>query len=63
MEALGLKDLDKPRSTMDVGVTLGSLAEMTGFPVDYIKRELLLEDETLSVEELRQRVLAYLNSL
>lgn len=62
MEALGLKELDKPRST-DVGVTLGSLAEMTGFPIEYIKRELLLEEETMSVEELRERVLAYLNSL
>ena len=62
MEALGLKDSDKPRST-DVGVTLGSLAEMTGFPIEYIKRELLLDEDSLSVDELRERVLAYLNAL
>ncbi len=62
MEALGLKDSDKPSST-DVGVTLGSLAEMTGFPIEYIKRELLLDEDSLSVDELRERVLAYLNAL
>lgn len=63
MEALGLKENDKP-ATMDLGVTLSSLAEMTGFPVDYIKRELLLENETnLSIEELREKVLTYLNSI
>lgn len=63
METLGLKENAKP-ADLDVGVTLGSLAEMTGFPIDYIKRELLLENEEgLSVEELREKVLAYLNSI
>ncbi len=63
MEAVGLKENDKP-ATVDLGVTLSSLAEMTGFPVDYIKRELLLENEVnLSVEELREKVLTYLNSI
>jgi hypothetical protein len=62
MGALGLKDIAKPE-TAETGVSLGSLAEMTGFPVDYIKRELLLSgEEELSMEELRTKVLAYLSS-
>jgi len=62
METLGLKDMSKPEST-ETGVSLGSLAEMTGFPIDYIKRELTLDgQEDLSLEELRKKVLAYLDS-
>lgn len=62
MEALGLKDLSKPESS-ESGVSVGSLAELTGFPVDYIKRELFLEtDGEITVEELRKKVIAYLNS-
>ncbi|MEA9357040.1 hypothetical protein SHI21_12520 [Bacteriovorax sp. PP10] len=62
MEALGLKDISKPEST-ETEVSLGSLAALTGFPVEYIKRELFLDDgQELSVEELREKVMAYLNS-
>ncbi len=62
METLGLKDLSKPESSAS-GVSLGSLAALTGFPVEYIKRELFLDDgQELSVEELREKVMAYLNS-
>jgi hypothetical protein len=46
-------------------VTLGALAEMTGFPVEYIKRELLLGEENIdgmTMDDLRQKVLAYLDS-
>ena len=63
MEALGLQDVSKPNS--ETGVTFGTLAELTGFPVDYIKRELLKEGETedtMTIEELRKKVLAYLDS-
>ena len=63
MEALDLQDVSRP--TSEEVVSLGSLAELTGFPVDYIKRELLLEGETeeeMTVEELRKKVLAYLDS-
>jgi hypothetical protein len=63
MRALGLKDIAKPETT-ETGVSLSSLAEETGFPVDYIKRELLLSgEEELSMQELREKVLAYLNSI
>lgn len=64
MGALGLQDVTKTTTSDDV-VSLGSLAELTGFPVDYIKRELLLEGESMeemTVEELRKKVLAYLDS-
>lgn len=63
MGALGLQDVTK--STATDGVSLGALAELTGFPVDYIKRELFLEGEDaseMSLEELRKKVLAYLDS-
>ena len=62
MVALGLKD-DFGPSTEENGITVATLSELTGFPVDYIKRELLLsEEQELSVEELRERVLSYLDS-
>lgn len=62
MGTLGLQEQNKPES-QENGVSLGSLAEMTGFPVEYIKRELVLSDDNeLSVDELRSRVMAYLNS-
>ncbi len=62
MVALGLKDNDKP-STEEEGVSLETLSELTGFPVDYIKRELLLsDDQELSVIELRKKVLSYLDA-
>jgi hypothetical protein len=61
METLGLKEIGKPESSE--AVSLGSLAALTGFPIEYIKRELILDgEEDLSVEELRKRVMAYLNS-
>jgi hypothetical protein len=63
MSALGLQDVSRPMP--DQVVSLGTLAELTGFPVDYIKRELLLGDESvqeMTMEELRKKVLAYLDS-
>lgn len=64
MGALGLQEVSKP-STTETEVSLGTLAELTGFPVDYIKRELLLDgdsESTVNMDELRQRVLSYLDS-
>ena len=62
MEALGLTDVSKP-ATGEMPVSLEQLAELTGFPVDFIKRELLLNEESeLSVDELRAKVLNYLNT-
>lgn len=64
MGAVGLHDVSEPTTTEGV-VSLGTLAELTGFPVDYIKRELFLEGEDASemtMDELRAKVLAYLDS-
>jgi hypothetical protein len=62
MVALGLKEIDKP-STEEEGVSLKTLSELTGFPVDYIKRELLLSgDQELSMDELRKKVQSYLDT-
>ncbi len=63
MESLDLQDTDKA-STLDL-VSIERLAELTGFPIDYIKKELLLDGENLeelSLVELRKRVLVYLDS-
>ena len=32
---------------------LSSLSELTGFPVDYIKKELIVEDDSLTIDNLR----------
>ncbi len=64
MGAAGLQDVSKSTTKEEV-VSLGALAELTGFPVDYIKRELFLEGEDASemtMDELRKKVLAYLDS-
>ena len=63
MESLDLQDADKT-AALDL-VSVGKLSELTGFPIDYIKRELLLDGEDLDelcLEELRKRVLLYLDS-
>lgn len=41
-------------------VPLSSLSEMTGFPVDFIKSELLVSEDQLSMEELRKSMASYL---
>jgi hypothetical protein len=62
MVALGLKDENKPSTELE-GVSLETLSELTGFPVDYIKRELVLSDEQeLSVTDLRNKVMNYLET-
>jgi hypothetical protein len=68
MVALGLKDDTKPSTNVvnekgAEGVSLKTLSELTGFPIDYIKRELMLsDDQELSMEDLRSKVLSYLDS-
>ncbi|MBP9681126.1 MAG: hypothetical protein KBD76_06950 [Bacteriovorax sp.] len=64
MGALGLQDVSGPATTDSV-VSLSVLAELTGFPVSYIEKELFLEDGSpaeITMEELRLKVLAYLDS-
>ncbi len=62
MSSTGLTDSTKPNSS-EATVTVCSLAQMTGFPEDYIVRELVIDaDSEMSVEELRMRVLKYLDN-
>ena len=44
-------------------VDLNSFAELTGFPVDLIKNELLMDQnqEDINLDELREAMLQYLN--
>jgi len=63
MGALGLKEESKPRTQEESDVSIKELSDLTGFPADFIKRELLLnDDQDLSLEELRKKVLRYLDS-
>ncbi len=43
-------------------VSMESLSEMTGFPVEFIKKELLISQNQVSLEELRRSVLDYLQT-
>ncbi|MBK23377.1 MAG: hypothetical protein CME70_05165 [Halobacteriovorax sp.] len=46
----------------DQKVPLSSLSELTGFPVEFIKKELLLEGEELSMSDLRTSMISYLET-
>ena len=43
-------------------VPLESLSELTGFPVEFIKKELLLDGENVSMSDLRQSIVRYLET-
>lgn len=42
-------------------VNLETLAEVSGVPLEYIKKELLLDGEDVSMEDLRSSMLKHLN--
>ncbi len=42
-------------------VSLTTLSELTGFPLEFIKKELLIQEDSLSMGELRESVLTYLS--
>ena len=44
-------------------VSLGRLSQLTGFPEDFIKKELLLEGDSVSLSLLRERVANYLDGI
>lgn len=41
-------------------ISLSCLAKLTGFPVEYIKSELLINEDEISVSGLRDTVMSYL---
>ncbi len=43
-------------------VDLDSLSKLTGFPVDFIKKELALADSEVPLEDLRKSMLTFLDS-
>ena len=43
-------------------ISLASLSELTGFPIEFIKKELLIEEEPISMRELRESMMAYLEA-
>jgi len=43
-------------------VDLSSLSDLTGFPLDFIKTELLLKEDQLSMGELRRSMASYLEN-
>ena len=54
----------KPLASGDESVTLGRLSQLTGFPEEFIKKELILEDgETLTLPLLREKVIRYLGGI
>ena len=44
------------------GITLEQIALLTDFPEDFIKRELLMDQEQITMSEFRARVLRYLEN-
>ncbi|MCK5073442.1 MAG: hypothetical protein KAQ98_08465 [Bacteriovoracaceae bacterium] len=43
-------------------IELSSLSEMTGFPVEFIKQELLITGDRVSLKGLRKAMLGYLDN-
>ena len=43
-------------------ISLVDLSELSGFPIESIKLELGLDDDEISIEELRKKMLTFLDS-
>jgi hypothetical protein len=43
-------------------ISLVDLSELSGYPIELIKKELQLEGDEISMEDLRKKMLALLNS-
>ena len=56
-------DSFKPLGGSEETVSVGELSRLTGFPEDFIKKELLLDDDTLSLSMLRKCATGYLNRI
>jgi hypothetical protein len=44
-------------------VELSSLSNLTGFPVDYIKSELIFDNDKITLSDLRKTMVSYLESI
>ena len=47
---------------LDAAITVEQIAQLTDFPEDFIKKELLLGEEEISMRQFRQKVLKYLEN-
>ena len=62
------KDFDNPTDGScalkieDEKVEMTSLSKLTGFPIDYIKKELVLDQEEVTMTQLREHMMVFLNS-
>jgi hypothetical protein len=54
--------MNESQVVKEEAVKLSSLAEMTGFPEEFIKNELLLDGEEIQMDDLRKTMLSYLDS-
>ena len=59
-----LNSIEKQESSMEEqkNISMDSLSDMTGFPVEFIKKELLISKSQVSIDELRRSVLDYLQT-
>jgi bisphosphoglycerate-independent phosphoglycerate mutase (AlkP superfamily) len=58
-----LNSTEQQDSSMEKqNVSMESLSEMTGFPVEFIKKELLISQNQVSLDDLRRSVLDYLQT-
>ena len=55
-------ELNSQTSSKEEQVSFSALSEMTGFPVEFIKKELLIDEEPVSMSQLRTSMAAYLES-
>lgn len=51
---------ETPSESKEPKVNLVSLSEMTGFPVDFIKSELLVDENEMTLTDLRASMATYL---
>lgn len=57
-----MSNIERKEIIKESPVDVNQLAEMTGFPVDFIKSELLLESNSLSMDEFRKTMVSYLTA-
>lgn len=50
------------KSKIEDDVSISSLSSLTGFPTEFIKKELVLEEDVVQMSELRESLLEYLNT-
>ncbi|PIK16531.1 hypothetical protein [Halobacteriovorax sp. JY17] len=55
-------ELNSQSTSTEETVSFSALSEMTGFPIDFIKKELLLDEEPISMSQLRKSMAIYLES-